>query len=79
MVAPEVSTDFPKDTTSVTKGSVSPTPVPTPTSPAPQILSHHNKISITPDSIQQIPPYRPRKSKEWMPVEVKTFCTQQNH
>lgn len=59
--------EAPKDVPSATKGSISPTPVPTPTSPLPL---HHKPVTITPDSIQQIPPYRPRKSKEWIPVEV---------
>ncbi|XP_063905068.1 anoctamin-8 isoform X4 [Zophobas morio] len=43
------------------------TPVPTPTTPAPATL--HKPVSITPDSIQQIPPFKPRKSKEWVPPE----------
>ncbi|XP_015837199.1 anoctamin-8 isoform X2 [Tribolium castaneum] len=45
------------------------TPVPTPTSPAPG-TAHYKPVSITPDSIQQIPPFKPRKSKEWTPAEV---------
>lgn len=45
------------------------TPVPTPTSPAP--TTHYKPVSITPDSIQQIPPFKPRKSKEWVPAEVQ--------
>lgn len=34
--------------------------------------NNNRQISITPDSIQQIPPFRPRKSKEWTqhPSEV---------
>lgn len=55
---------------------MTPTLAPTPTSPAPQMATHHAKpISITPDSIQQIPPYRPRKSKEWVPIEVKKLLS----
>ncbi|KAB0803967.1 hypothetical protein PPYR_00937 [Photinus pyralis] len=47
-------------------------PIPTPTSTVPAVnknLPHHNPLSITPDSIQEIPPFKPRKSREWVPVE----------
>lgn len=36
---------------------------------SPQI-SEKKPVSITPDSIQQIPPFRPRKSKDWVHPEV---------
>ncbi|XP_076268543.1 anoctamin 8 white walker isoform X3 [Rhynchophorus ferrugineus] len=49
------------------------TPVPSPTTPgtshSSNTSSHRTPLGITPDSIQQIPPFRPRKSKEWAPVE----------
>ncbi|XP_017773591.1 PREDICTED: anoctamin-8 isoform X3 [Nicrophorus vespilloides] len=40
---------------------------PTPTTPTSHVI--HKPISITPDSIQAIPPFKPRKSKDWMPLE----------
>ncbi|KAJ3636562.1 hypothetical protein MTP99_000095 [Tenebrio molitor] len=50
--------------------SLNATPVPTPTTPAPSAIStHHKPVSITPESIQPIPPFKPRKSKEWAPPE----------
>ncbi|XP_030764721.1 anoctamin-8 isoform X2 [Sitophilus oryzae] len=49
------------------------TPVPSPTTPSTSqssiTSSHRTPLGITPDSIQQIPPFRPRKSKEWIPAE----------
>ncbi|KAK4884573.1 hypothetical protein RN001_000844 [Aquatica leii] len=44
------------------------TPTPTPTSTNKHNI-HHHPLSITPDSIQPIPPFKPRKSKEWVPAE----------
>jgi anoctamin-8 len=53
--------------------SLNATPVPTPTTPAPSAIStHHKPVSITPESIQPIPPFKPRKSKEWAPPEVSS-------
>ncbi|XP_019755048.2 anoctamin-8 isoform X1 [Dendroctonus ponderosae] len=51
---------------------VSPMPSPsTPTNSQSSITSlHRTPLGITADSIQQIPPFRPRKSKEWAPPEV---------
>ncbi|XP_022912435.2 anoctamin-10 isoform X1 [Onthophagus taurus] len=48
----------------ILKTSTSVTPVSTPTTPH-SFNSHHKPVSITPDSIQAIPPFKPRKSKEW--------------
>ncbi|KAK9693809.1 hypothetical protein QE152_g33945 [Popillia japonica] len=45
--------------------SASPTPVVTPTTPPSLSSSHPKVISITADSIQPIPPFKARKSKEW--------------
>ncbi|XP_066152104.1 anoctamin-10 isoform X2 [Euwallacea fornicatus] len=49
-------------------------PVPTPTTPSTSHSSitsaHRIGLGITPDSIQQIPPFKPRKSKEWTPENV---------
>lgn len=36
-----------------------------PTSPAP--IASAGPITISADSIQKIPPFKPRKSKEWVP------------
>ncbi|XP_060518982.1 anoctamin-8-like isoform X3 [Cylas formicarius] len=51
------------------------TPVPSPTTPSTSAStsssSHRTPLGITPDSIQQIPPYKPRKSKEWIPSETE--------
>lgn len=47
---------------------------PTPTSPGPTTSKPNQQqhpLSITATSIQQIPPFKPRKSKEWAPVEVR--------
>lgn len=53
---------------------VSATPSLSPTTPGPTTSkSHHSTVSITADSIQPIPPFRPRKSKEWVAVEVIFF------
>ncbi|KRT84827.1 hypothetical protein AMK59_653 [Oryctes borbonicus] len=45
--------------------SATPTPAATPTTPLALNSSHPKVISITADSIQQIPPFKARKSKEW--------------
>ncbi|KAL3287914.1 hypothetical protein HHI36_002370 [Cryptolaemus montrouzieri] len=37
------------------------------------VTSQHKPVGISPGSIQEIPPFRPRKSKEWAPPEVKYF------
>ncbi|XP_018328855.1 anoctamin-8 [Agrilus planipennis] len=43
----------------------------TPVTPAGHSNSENRRVlSITPDSIQQIPPFKPRKSKEWVPPEA---------
>ncbi|CAG9834289.1 unnamed protein product [Diabrotica balteata] len=53
------------------------TPVPTPTTPGASSSntssghSHRNTGGITIDSIPEIPPFRPRKSKEWTPPPVE--------
>lgn len=47
--------------------------VPTSTSPVSTNTIHYKPISITPDSIQAIPPFRPRKSKEWAQPDVVSF------
>lgn len=57
-----------------------PTPLATPTTPGTSSsTSSHKAIGgITIDSIQEIPPFRPRKSKEWTaPPEVTSliFCS----
>lgn len=46
------------------------TPVTTPTSASSGSTSSHKNLGITVDSIQEIPPFRPRKSREWTPAEV---------
>ncbi|CAG9859654.1 unnamed protein product [Phyllotreta striolata] len=56
------------------------TPVPTPTTPGgvasvsgtPPSIHSKNTGGVTIDSIQEIPPFRPRKSKEWIPSEGDT-------
>lgn len=56
---------------------VSTTPSPTPTTPGPTTGKSHSSISpvsISANSIQAIPPFKPRKSKEWTAVEVNVEC-----
>lgn len=52
------------------------TPVPSPTTPSTShssiTSSHKTPLGITPDSIQQIPPFKPRKSKEWTAAESES-------
>lgn len=68
----------------VLKETVSSTSTPSPTpSASPHSNSHSHQqhyvyhqskpISITPDSIQPIPPFRPRKSKDWVPPDVSYY------
>lgn len=49
-----------------------PTPLATPTTPGTSSsISNHKAVGgVTIDSIQEIPPFRPRKSKEWVAPEV---------
>ncbi|XP_019880243.2 anoctamin-8 isoform X2 [Aethina tumida] len=54
----------PEEQTEVKERSASITPVLTPTTSSSTSTSHKN-ISITASSIQEIPPYRPKKSKDW--------------
>lgn len=64
------STEKIKETESVKET----TPLTTPTTPgtSSSTSSHKNVGGITIDSIQEIPPFRPRKSKEWaVPPEVE--------
>ncbi|KAJ8935020.1 hypothetical protein NQ314_013045 [Rhamnusium bicolor] len=48
------------------------TPVTTPTSPSSGSASSHKHLGITVENIQEIPPFRPRKSKEWTLAESET-------
>ncbi|XP_018576940.1 anoctamin-8 [Anoplophora glabripennis] len=48
------------------------TPVTTPTSVSSGSTSSHKNLGITVNSIQEIPPFRPRKSREWTPAESET-------
>ncbi|KAL1514378.1 hypothetical protein ABEB36_003645 [Hypothenemus hampei] len=49
-------------------------PIPSPTTPSTShssiTSSHKTLLGITPESIQPIPPFRPRKSKDWVPPET---------
>ncbi|XP_057653457.1 anoctamin-8 [Diorhabda carinulata] len=48
-------------------------PVPTPTTPGTSNTSSHKSTGgITIDSIAEIPPFRPRKSKEWIQTPMET-------
>lgn len=69
--AEKISCDAPEAKKSISS-HVSPMPSPsTPTNSQSSITSiHRTRVGITADSIQQIPPFRPRKSKEWVPPEV---------
>lgn len=55
-----------------------PTPLVTPTTPgtSSSTSSHKGVGGVTIESIQQIPPFRPRKSKEWAVPEVREILYQ---
>lgn len=55
------------------EASKEPTPLTTPTTPgtSSSTSSHKGVGGITIDSIREIPPFRPRKSKDWTAPEVR--------
>lgn len=61
----QIDNDLPKEST----------PLTTPTTPgtSSSTSSHKGIGGVTIDSIQEIPPFRPRKSKEWGSPEVVKF------